>query len=99
MIICDPGGAGAGSGSGEVIRVYSSFRLTTQHPASLLGIPVLVDEDGVGYGPHECMPWGERAAEFVLRLWTWGEGEDSLEVMRFLAAGGISPTAIRPNIS
>lgn len=36
-----------------------SLRLTTDHPASSYGIPVLVDADGIAYGVKDNTPVGE----------------------------------------
>jgi hypothetical protein len=42
----------------------SNIRLTTDHPASSLGVPVLVLPDGIALGPLDLMPdsWGGRLA-------------------------------------
>lgn len=41
--------------------------LTTNHPSSSYGIPVLVDENGNAYGPADRIKTTETAAEFVRR--------------------------------
>lgn len=42
-----------------------TYRLTTDHAASSYGVPVLVDEDGVAYGPDDYLPDGRHAWEYV----------------------------------
>lgn len=42
------------------------MKLTTDHPASSYGIPVLVDDDGNAFGPADVIPaFRVTAAEYV----------------------------------
>jgi len=67
----------------------SSFILTTEHPASSQGVPVLVDQStGSAYGPSDTMPWGESTAQFVLRMWGNEDVPDNA-ALKFLWAAGM----------
>lgn len=46
-------------------QMYKNLKLTTNHPMSSYGSPVLVDTSGQGYGPADCVPDGRTAAQFV----------------------------------
>lgn len=42
--------------------LVNGWRLTTEHAASSYGVPVLVDPEGVAYGPADMLPLSAMAA-------------------------------------
>jgi len=49
------------------------YTLSTEHAASISGVPVLVDAAGNAYGPEDTLPNGETAKALVQRI-ERGEG-------------------------
>lgn len=69
------------------------FRLTTDHPASRDGVPVLVGKAGEAYGPNDVVPLGMlagRACDVVRHLAKHNGFSPDL-MARFESAGGTDP--------
>lgn len=71
----------------------SSYQLTTDHPASRDGVPVLVGKAGEAYGPNDAVPLGMLAARACDAARHLAEhcGFSPDLVARFEAAGGTDP--------
>lgn len=41
------------------------YNLSTEHPASSYGLPVLVDEEGNAYGQADCLPDAEHIIDWL----------------------------------
>lgn len=61
------------------------MKLTTDHPASSYGIPVMVDDDGNAYGPRDVVP-----GTGVEAVWL-ANGFDAEMERRFVAAANLQP--------
>lgn len=70
----------------------STYTLTTDHPASSYGLPVLV-VDGEAYGPSDILPSGESAAAWVARWRSARERtpEELEATAAFMRQAGIEP--------
>lgn len=71
----------------------SSYRLTTDHPASRGGVPVLIGPNGKAYGPSDdvMMPNSIVRACDLARWEQKHSGLDPELVARFAAAGETDP--------
>lgn len=63
----------------------NKLRLTTDHPASNYGIPVMVDAYGTAYGPRDVIP-----GTGVEAVWL-ANGFDPEMERRFIAAANLLP--------
>lgn len=68
----------------------NKLRLTTDHPASSYGVPVMVDAQGNAYGPRDVVP-----GTGVMAVWLANGFDADLE-RKFIAAANLRPEECAP---